>query len=506
MFLASVLLLEACGGGVKLASPSPIAGFTAADEPHAVTVARDILAQGGNAVDAAVALGFTLAVTLPSRASLGGGGACLVRIGRGLEQGNLIAALNTSEVEKTPTQSIDFMPRAARNGAGIGVPSVPRGLFSMQAKYGNLRWAQLVAPAENMARFGVPVSRALIRDIAAAHADITGPTGEPVAEGDLLPQSDLATTMAILRTQGAGVLAAGALADAIVAGSAGDIDAAGLRAMTPIWGSPQGVPFGNDMIYFSPAPGGVLAEKLWRSVRKTPDGSAYATLLRVIDAAPEAGDPVQRAFAVADAGGAMLALPAGRTAPGDGDAATSFVVVDGRGDAVACTLTTGRLFGAGRFIGTTGILASLPVPGEASDGLSGAAMLVVNENTRKLLAAVAVGGDHSGPEVMVQVALNTFAGGKSAGEALQVARLYAPSPGTLFAEPGLPLGQRQATEVAALGSVNAVVCPSGLPVEKPDCLAQSDPRRAGFTGSLAGPGGNAPRAPGPPPNEKQPKF
>src|SRR5207245_829670 len=166
---------------------------------------------------------------------------CIVHVGR--EVGWKASA---NEPLRPPPQAIEFLPRPGRDGAAVGVPSVVRGLFALQVKFGKMRWAQLVAPAENMARFGVPVSRALVRDVAAAHADITGPTGKPLAEGDLLPQGDLANTLAELRTQGGGSLATGALAEAIVAGSGGDIDAATLRASAPSWAPASAVPPGND--------------------------------------------------------------------------------------------------------------------------------------------------------------------------------------------------------------------------------------------------------------------
>jgi gamma-glutamyltranspeptidase/glutathione hydrolase len=489
--LAGLTLLTGC---VRLATPAPNVGFTAADEPHAVAVARDILAHGGNAADAAAAMGLTLAVTLPSRASLGGGGACIVRTGRDLSQkpppGDFVRAV---------PQVAEFLPQAAHDGAAVGLPSVVRGLFALQVKYGKLRWAQIVAPAENMARFGAPVSRALVSDVVAAKADITGPTGKPLAEGDLLPQGDLANVFAELRTQGAASFATGRVAAAIVDGSGGGIDAEALRSSAVTWRPAAAVPFGNDVVYFAGGPGSAGAEQIWREVRKSVDRSLYATLMRVVDIAPDAGSPVDRAVAVADAGAMLAPRAAPPAGPGDGDAATSFVAVDGRGDGVACSLTMGRLFGAGRILGGTGILASLPVPGTTSDGASGAAMLIVNEHTDKLLGAIAAGGDRSGPQAMVQVALGIAAARQSVPDALAVARLYAPTQGALYAEPGLSLGARKATEVPAFGIVNAVMCPSGLPVEHPDCVAQTDPRGSGFTDSF-GNGGPAPPPPAQKPN------
>jgi gamma-glutamyltranspeptidase/glutathione hydrolase len=482
--LLATCLLSGCsadffGPPVKLAGSTPTAsGFAAGDEPRAVGVGREILAQGGNAADAAVALGLALAVTLPSRAGLGGGGACLAR--HAYEVNDTLLGPRYSKTVP-PTEAVEFLPRAPREGAQIGLPSLASGLFALHAKYGKLRWEQLVAPAENLARFGMPVSRALIRDIAAAHAEITGPSGKPLAEGEKLPQGELANVLAALRTQGANAMHLGELADGIVAGSDGAIDAAALRGIAANWSVPEGIEFGNDRVYFTPAPGGVFAQSLWQKVNGTAGTSFLTSVVRTIagDSKPDAKETGARQLAIADAAAGMLPAAAEAADPVEGDAATGFVVVDRGGAVVACSVTMGRKFGAGRALGRTGILASVPVPSTGSDGLSGAAMVWANLNSGQFLGAFAGGGDRSGVQSLVETALGAMTTRQSLDDALTRPRLYAAAPGVFLAEPGLPLGERRATETKGLGAVNAVICPSGLPSQKPDCSVEADPRGAG---------------------------
>lgn len=470
-----------------------LAGYAVGDEPRAVKIAQDILVQGGTVADAGVALALALTVTLPSRASLGGGGACLIRNGRDPSAGQPLFGASPGifgpgrNEDPLLTQSVEFLPRPGKEGGAIGMPTLARGLYAIQAKYGKLHWEQIVVGAENVARFGAPVSRAMMNDIASARAEITGPSGKPLAEGDVLPQGELADTLAALRTRGAGDMYVGRLAGQYLAGTGGEIDAATLRDVTPAWQDVKGVPFGNDVAYFPASPGGVLAEKLWGAINGE---SAGTTLVgRLFNRASGAGakeDVAQRATAIADKAGAFLppstsSTSASPTADGGGDAATGFVVVDYRGAAMACSLTMGRLFGAGRLVAGTGILASLPVPGPRSDGLSGAALLVANENVRKVRAVFAAGGDRSGAQVMVQTALNALASPLSLDQAMATPRVYVTGPSPILAEPGLPLGQRQATETPKLGAVNGLVCPGGLPGDDQQCTVETDPRGAGLT-------------------------
>ncbi len=126
-------------------------GGAVADEPRAALVAREILSRGGTAGDAAVALGFALSVTLPSRAGLGGGGACLAY------------DADSKSINKGQPEAVLFLPVAGMLAAGgmadrpAAVPMLPRGLYLLHARYGRLPFESLIVPAwSELARFGTP--------------------------------------------------------------------------------------------------------------------------------------------------------------------------------------------------------------------------------------------------------------------------------------------------------------------------------------------------------------
>lgn len=210
------------------------AGMAAAEEPRAALVARDILSSGGTAADAAAAMGFALAVTLPSAAGLDAGGACVV-----YDAGRNVA------------DSITFM-------APGGLPGLARGLFALHAKYGKLRWEAVVMPAESLARFGTAPSRALLNDVAAAagagRSDAIVYFGS-LKEGVAFSQIELAALLARLRVKGPGEIhigeGAGELAAAINA-AGGRIDPAALRSYQPAILPPRDQNVGSDVAHFVP--------------------------------------------------------------------------------------------------------------------------------------------------------------------------------------------------------------------------------------------------------------
>ena len=257
-----VLGISACGSTDPKLTEGTIGyvggflGGVVADEPRAALAGRDILSRGGTAADAAAAMYFTLSVTLPSRAGLGGGGMCVV-----------------FDVETGNTQVLDFTaptPRAisANVSRPSAVPGNPRGFFALQARHGLLLWREIVAPAEQLARFGYPTSRAFSRDLqsvgpallgdAGARVMFAGKSGVRVAgEGETIEQLDLAATLGMLRARGVGPLYVGSYARTFVDAvrrAGGSLSVEDLRQFVPVWRDSVRVNIGNEVAHFAPPP------------------------------------------------------------------------------------------------------------------------------------------------------------------------------------------------------------------------------------------------------------
>ncbi len=133
----------------------------AAQESHAAQVGRDILRRGGNAMDAAIATAFALAVTVPEAGNLGGGGFIVAHLADRHEVVT-VDFRETAPHSATPRMYLDDSgkPRPHhRAGAwAAGVPGTVRGLGLAHARWGKLSWAELVSPAARLAREGFPIS------------------------------------------------------------------------------------------------------------------------------------------------------------------------------------------------------------------------------------------------------------------------------------------------------------------------------------------------------------
>jgi gamma-glutamyltranspeptidase/glutathione hydrolase len=176
----------------------------------------------------------------------------------------------------------------------------------------------------------------------------------------------------------------------------------------------------------------------------------------------------------------------------DNPSATSFVVVDRDGSAVACSLTMNNNFGTGRMAKGTGILLAAAPTDRAKGPTALSPIIVRNKNTNNLFFVGAVSGGIAAPTALVNVISRAMIGNKKLSEAISTARVHHSGvPDITYYEPHLAevaksfLMQRghQIAATRTLGFVNAIYCSRGLPVDPETCLVKSDPRGNGLATS-----------------------
>ena len=250
------------------------AGMVAAQNRQSAAVGAAVLAEGGSAVDAAIATGFSLAVTLPRAGNLGGGGFMLIH-----------------DAESDESSAVDYRERAPRkahrdmyldaNGdvdnrkarfshLSAGVPGTVSGFYFAHQKHGKLPWKRLLQPAIDQARNGIVVSYDLAEMLksrqsrlcqnAAACGYFYKDGGVPYEAGELLVQSDLADTLQAISDEGPDAFYKGAVADKIVAEmerGGGVIDAESLADYHPELREPvRGNYRGYDIVTMPPTSSG----------------------------------------------------------------------------------------------------------------------------------------------------------------------------------------------------------------------------------------------------------
>jgi gamma-glutamyltranspeptidase/glutathione hydrolase len=511
------LALAGCGssgeGEGEIGLVEGFAGIVVADEPRAAVLGRDTLGNGGNAIDAAVAMYFTMAVTLPSRAGLGSGGACAV-----YDSGDNVA------------EALLFLPRAGDSG-GV-VPQGPRAMAALHARYGLLRWAQLLAPSESMARFGHPVSRAFARDLSAAADRIAAnPTvaaafrnnaGELPGEGDKVTQRDLAAVLGGLRAQGAAYFYSGVFTRrfAEAATAAGhSVTAEEVRGAVPVFAAPLALRVGDDTLYLTgpPAADGLVAAQAWEMLVEELGPAAPGTPERahqMVEASARAF--AQRADWMTGDGGTradpqeLLAparieqalegyrpdrhTPAGSLSPrpralAENPHGASFVAADRWNNVVACSLTMNGLFGAFKVAPGTGILLAAPPEDHANGLLSPSAAILANPAVQEAYFAAAASGGSAAPTALVAVALGALVDDRPLEEAVAAPRFHhGGAPDVTFYEEGADEAVLEGLRTRGhllrpapgLGRVNALYCPQSFKRRFEECSFASDPRGWGL--------------------------
>ncbi len=380
-------------------------GMVVAQEKIAAQIGADVLRRGGNAVDAAVATGFAMAVTYPRAGNIGGGGFMVIH---SREHGEDVAIdyRETAPAATTPGMFLgaDGKPDIAKSrdsALGIGVPGTVAGLTLALEKYGSGKFtlAELLQPAIDLARDGFVLTddsadtlpdghRRLARWPASAKI-FSRPDGTSLREGDTLVQTDLAATLSAIAEQGPRGFYQGPVAEELVKaiGDAGGImtydDLKSYQAVirAPVRGSYRGY----DIVSMpQPSSGGVVLLETLNILEGFPmhemkQGSAPSLHLMIeamkrayADRARYLGDPAfisapvatliskdyaakQRASIDPDHATPWTdALSA--TPPREGSNTTHFSIVDSMGNAVSNTYTLNFSYGVGLVADGTGVL------------------------------------------------------------------------------------------------------------------------------------------------------
>ena len=462
--------------------------------PHAMVASNsalasdagvEILREGGNAIDAAVAVGFTLAVTHPEAGNLGGGGYMVIRLSDGRS-----FALDYREVAPLAATRNMFLDSQGRvtdksqvGHLASGVPGSVAGLTAALARYGTLPLAQVMAPAIRLADSGFTVDSALARSIAGnasriapfAGASVFLPHGHPLAEGSVLRQPALAATLRAIAATGAPAFYSGAIADAIVAemrGGGGIITKEDLARYATAWHAPLAGTFrGYTLLAMPPSSsGGISVIETLNMLERFPASPAGSTMSyhllaeafrrAFVDRNTKLGDPAfvrvpvnqltskEYARQLASSIDINRASSTGafRQATGEGVNTTHYSVVDDHGNAVATTTTLNDLYGSGVYVADAGIFlndemddfAARPgqpnmyglVQGEQNSIVPGKRMLsamsptIVLDPKGNLLMVV---GSRGGPRIITSVAqviLNVIDHHMSFADAMSEPRIH----------------------------------------------------------------------------------
>jgi gamma-glutamyltranspeptidase / glutathione hydrolase len=404
--------VEVLSGGRGAAAVAPAQRVTAphgivvAQEARAARIGMEILEKGGNAVDAAVAVGFAMAVTYPRAGNIGGGGFMLIHRADRDED----VAIDYRETAPAATTRATFLdqngnadPVKSRNSAlGVGVPGTVAGLALAQQKFGSGRFslADLIAPAIELARTGIPVEDDIADSLpsaaarfarwpAAAKIFLRG-DGAPLGSGDRLVQSDLAATLASIARGGPSAFYDGPIADKIaaaIAANGGLMTREDLKNYHAVERVPvRGTYRGYDIVSMPPpSSGGVILIEMLNMLEgydlRGLGAQSPPALHLMIEAMQRAyadramflGDPdvvavpvknlISKRYAAALRAGIDpdRARPSQDIRPGEppfpeGDNTTHYSVVDRFGNAVSNTYTLNFSYGVGMVAEGTGIL------------------------------------------------------------------------------------------------------------------------------------------------------
>jgi gamma-glutamyltranspeptidase/glutathione hydrolase len=263
----SLLLAAVACACAHLAEAAPAA--VASPDRYGAAAAEEVLKAGGNAVDAAIATAFALAVTYPEAGNLGGGGfSTIVFDGKPYFLDYRERAPGAASADMYLDANGNVIPGASTIGSrAAGVPGTVRGLWALHIKFGTLPWARLVAPAIRYAKDGFVVSGQLERTARAVAQSVEGKTNfakyfGSLKAGQTFRQPELAATLERIASGGVRGFYEGPTADLIVAQMKRDrglITAEDLKAYAARWRAPLEAEWSGYHVITAPPPssGGV---------------------------------------------------------------------------------------------------------------------------------------------------------------------------------------------------------------------------------------------------------
>ena len=403
-FVLSLLLAVAGPSGLAAAASAvPVAaknGMVVSAQHLATEAGVEVLKKGGNAIDAAVAVGYALAVVYPAAGNLGGGGFMTLQLADGRK--TFFDFREKAPLAATPGMYLDAAGNVIRHAStqghlAVAVPGTVAGLEAALAKYGTMKRAELIAPAIRLAEQGFVLEQGDADMLAAATAELrTDPAtaaiflnqGRPWVAGDRLVQRDLAATLRQIAEAGAAGFYAGPVAEALVASSRvgkglitqADLDRYTSRELAPIECDYRGY---HVVSAPPPSSGGVVLCEMLNILEGYPlkdwgfrsaagvhvqiEAMRHAYLDRNNLGDPDfVANPVTRLTDKAYATKVRAAIDPQRAAlsidlkagtpPHEGSNTTHYSIVDGKGNAVAVTYTLNDWFGAKVTAAGTGVL------------------------------------------------------------------------------------------------------------------------------------------------------
>lgn len=377
-------------------------GMVSTDAALATKVGQEVLASGGNAVDAAIATAFALAVVMPSAGNIGGGGFMVASVG------GKSYALDFREKAPAAAKADMYLDKAgnattdSREGhLAAGVPGSVAGLWAAHQKLGGpkKKWADLLAPAIRLAKEGFVVDEPFAEVVAQsekklakypASAALFLPGGKPVAAGERWKNPDLAAVLERIADKGPRAFYTGRTAELVVAEmkrGKGLVTAADLKAYDAKWRDPIEFTYRGHRVVSMPPPssGGItlammcgilegypLGERRWHSPEHLQPvfeamRRAFAARNSTLGDPDFVSNPLERLMSAEWLAAQRATIKPGRATPsaeiggapasgGTGPHTTHFSVVDEAGDAVGLTTTVNHWFGAGVTVAGAGFV------------------------------------------------------------------------------------------------------------------------------------------------------